>query len=242
MLSPMEVSGVSSAATVAAQPAASARPSAVGAFSAALGDQRRRVAAHDVMTSMPPMVAEQIQRSSPGGKPPVGAVDALFKAIQSGEFRPSGEQMAASDSLIATTARAVQSFDSAEQMWDAMREMLGSMPAPAGTTSYLATPAAAPASPAASAGGGTASEAMTAAPPAAAPAQVTTRAQAEAIIGSPLSALQLNWWETAIHFLLDEAKAASLRASTMTPQPAKPAPADTKPMPGAMPSTGTMPS
>ncbi len=221
----MEVTGVSAAASMAAPPAPAARASGAATFSAALGDQRRRTAAHDVMTSMPPMVAEQIQRSSPGGKAPVGAVDALFKAMQSGEFRPSGEQLAASDSLIATTARAVQSFDSAEQMWDTMREILGSVPAPAGATSYLAaqpsaaTPSAAPGSGSPASSGETTPAPVASSAPAQAPAPtaITTRAQAEAIVGSPLTALQLNWWETAVHFLLDEARASSLRASMMTP-------------------------
>ena len=173
------------------------------------------------MTSMPPMVAEQIQRSSPGGKAPVGAVDALFKAIQSGEFRPSGEQLAASDSLIATTARAVQSFDSAEQMWDTMREMLGSVPRRAGTTSYVAAqpPAAPRLWPRRFTVEQTTHAPVTSPRRAPTPAAITTRAQAEAIVGSPLTALQLNWWETAIHFLLDEARASSLRASTMTAPP-----------------------
>lgn len=44
---------------------------------------------------MPPMVAEQIQRSAPGGKPPMGAVGALFKAAKSGELVPNAEQLAA---------------------------------------------------------------------------------------------------------------------------------------------------
>lgn len=216
----MEVTGVSSATSLGAPTAPPARASGAATFSAALGDQRRKAAAHDVMTSMPPMVAEQIQRSSPGGKAPVGAVDALFKAMQSGEFRPSGEQLAASDSLIATTARAVQSFDSAEQMWDTMREMLGSVPAPAGSTSYVAAqPPAAPGSGSPASSGETTRAPVTSSAPAPTPAAITTRAQAEAIVGSPLTALQLNWWETAVHFLLDEARASSLRASTMTAPP-----------------------
>jgi len=214
----MEVTGVSAAATLGASAPAAAK--STGAFGATLGDQRRRLAARDVMTSMPPMVAEQIQRSSPGGKAPVGAVDALFKAIQSGEFRPSPDQLAASDSLIATTARAVQSFDSAEQMWQTMRDMLGSIPAAAGTTSYLAPVDAAPA--ATTEAAVTASSAATTTTPSPtateAPAKVTSRAQAESILGGPLTALQMNWWETAIHFLLDEARAAASR----TPVAARP--------------------
>lgn len=87
--------------------------------------------------------------------PPMGAVEALFKAVQANEFRPSGEQLAASDSLIATTARAVQAFDSAEQMWDTMREMLGSIPAPAGATNYVTAAELATATAGATASSGT---------------------------------------------------------------------------------------
>jgi hypothetical protein len=230
MLCHMEVTGVSSASSLAAPAAPAAQTTGSATFSAALGDQRRRIAARDVMMSMPPMVADQIQRSSPGGKAPVGAVDALFKAIQSGEFRPSGEQLAASDSLIATTARAVQSFDSAEQMWQTMRDMLGSIPPPAGSTSYVAAPEPPPAA------AGPATPATTPEPaPVAAPAAITSRAQAESILGGPLNALQMNWWETAIHFLVDEARAASLRAS-IAPPPSAAAP---KAVTGAASSTTT---
>ena len=191
MLSGMELTSVSAAGAAAAPAGAPARATGSTRFSLALEDQARRIAARDVLAAMPPMVAEQIQRSTPGGKPPVSAVDALFKAIQSGAFVPSSEQLAASGCLIATTTRAVGAFDSTEQLWATMREMLGAGEPVQDAVRYAA--------------------AEQQQQPA--PALVTSREQAEAILGGPLPSTQLNWWETAIHFLIDEARAAALRSA-----------------------------
>lgn len=184
------------AAQVAAASTSTPAASAGGTtFAGALGGQQQRLAATDVMTSMPPMAAEQIKR---GGT--VSAVHELFKAIKSGEFVPSAEQLAARDCIIATTARAAQAFESPEAMWGTMREMLGAGPALADAVQYARA------------------ERTGAVPESA----VTTREEANAVLGGPIAGARLNWWETAIRFLLDEAHAALIaqqaRASVGTPK------------------------
>lgn len=152
------------------------------AFAGALGGQQQRLAAADVLGSMPPMIADQLKR---GGN--VSAVHELFKAIKSGEFVPSADQLAARDCVIATTARAAQAFESPEAMWGTMREMLGAGPVLADAVRYARDPVPETA--------------------------VTTREEANAILGGPLPAAKVNWWETAIRFLLDEAQSTALMAS-----------------------------
>jgi hypothetical protein len=174
------------ATTAAPAPASNAAPA--GAFAGALDDQQRRLAASDVLGSMPPMVAEQIVKSVPGGKSPMGAVEELFKAIKSGEMVPSADQLAAKDCIIATTARATQAFDSPEAMWSTMRQMLGAGPVLQDAVSY-------------------AQAAQTNTTPAAA---VSTREEANAVLGAPISNSKLNWWATAIQFLVDQAHLAAM--------------------------------
>ncbi|MEI6664604.1 MAG: hypothetical protein WCL53_00445 [Chloroflexota bacterium] len=181
---------VTPAATTAA-PAPASNAASAGAFAGALGDQQRRLAATDVLGSMPPMVAEQIVKSVPGGKSPMGAVEELFKAIKSGEMVPSAEQLAAKDCIIATTARATQAFDSPEAMWSTMRQMLGSGPVLQDAVSY-------------------AEAAQSNTTPTAA---ISTREEANAILGGPIPNSKLNWWETAIRFLVDQAHLAAMSAA-----------------------------
>ena len=107
----MNVSATAAAgAPTADAPAAAPRSEPVATFAKVLEGQQRSatqtIALRDLLASMPPMMAEQIQRSVPGGKPPLDAVDALFKATKSGEFVPDAQQIAARSCLIATTARA----------------------------------------------------------------------------------------------------------------------------------------
>ena len=175
---------MTSAASVAV-PSAVATPGST--FAGALGDQRQRLAATDVLTSMPPMITEQIKR---GGPAPVSAVHELFKAIKSGEFTPSAEQMGAHDCIIATTARAAEVFESPEAMWATMRDMLGSGPLLNDAVQYAR-----------------AADQQTVPETA-----ISTREEANAILGGPVPASKLNWWETAIRFLLDDAQATALAA------------------------------
>jgi len=176
-------SPTASAAHVAAPTTAPAASTSGASFAGALGGQQQRLAATDVLTSMPPMAAEQIKR---GGN--VSAVHELFKAIKSGEFTPTADQMAARDCIIATTARAAQAFESPEAMWGTMREMLGAGPALADAVQYARA------------------EQRGSVPETA----ITTREEANAVLGGPIAGVRLNWWETAIRFLLDEAHAAVL--------------------------------
>lgn len=209
MLGRMELTsvGASPAATSVATAATAAPPAPAkteaGGFAAALDGQRtvqqQRAALRDVLASMPPMVAEQIQRSVPGGKPPMGAVDALFKAVKSGEFVPNAEQLAAHTSVIGAAVRAADAFGSAEEMWQGMRDLLGS-----GAPLHDAVRAAA-------------AEANHEP----APALISTKQQAEEILGGPLSTAQLNWWETALRFLIDHSKAGAGQSTlATTPAPA----------------------
>ena len=184
---------ISSAAPTVQAAAAASTPAAASVssttFAGALGGQQQRLAVADVLGSMPPMVADQIKR---GGN--VGAVHELFKAIKSGEFVPSAEQLAARDCVIATTARAAQAFESPEAMWGTMREMLGAGPALADAVQYARAD-------------------QTGAVPETA---ITTREEANAILGGPIPASKVNWWETAIRFLLDEAHAALIAQRAQT--------------------------
>lgn len=188
-------SPTASAAHVAAASTAAPTSGTSGtSFAGALGGQQQRLAVADVLTSMPPMAAEQIKR---GGN--VGAVHELFKAIKSGEFTPTAEQMAARDCIIATTARAAQAFESPEAMWGTMSEMLGAGPALADAVQYARAD-------------------RTGAVPETA---ITTREEANAVLGGPIAGARLNWWETAIRFLLDDAHAALItqRAETSIAAP-----------------------
>ena len=179
-----------SAAHVAAATSTAPAASTGGtSFAGALGGQQQRLAATDVLTSMPPMAAEQIKR---GGN--VSAVHELFKAIKSGEFTPTADQLAAHDCIIATTARAAQAFESPEAMWGAMREMLGAGPALADAVQYARAD-------------------KTGAVPETA---ITTREEANAVLGGPIAGARLNWWETAIRFLLDDAHAALIAQRVQT--------------------------
>lgn len=175
-----------SVAHVAAAAPAPAASTGGASFAGALGGQQQRLAAADVLGSMPPMVADQIKR---GGN--ISAVHELFKAIKSGELVPSAEQLAARDCIIATTARAAQTFESPEAMWGTMREMLGAGPALADAVQYAKAERT-----------GTVPETA-----------VTTREEANAILGGPIPISKLNWWETAIRFLVDEAHAAAIAAA-----------------------------
>ncbi|MFA7295932.1 MAG: hypothetical protein WC211_01935 [Dehalococcoidia bacterium] len=189
------VTSTSPTASAAHVAAPTATPATGGAsFAGALGGQQQRLAATDVLTSMPPMAAEQIKR---GGN--VSAVHELFKAIKSGEFTPTAEQMGARDCIIATTARAAQAFESPEAMWGTMREMLGAGPALADAVQYARAD-------------------RTGAVPETA---ITTREEANAVLGGPIAGARLNWWETAIRFLLDDAHAALItqRAETSIAAP-----------------------
>jgi hypothetical protein len=188
----MDVAATSHVTPATTTPAPAASSAAAGSsFAGALGVQEQRLAASDVLGSMPPMVAEQILKSTPGGKSPMGAVEELFKAIKSGEMVPSAEQLAAKDCIIATTARATQAFDSPEAMWSTMRQMLGSGPVLQDAVSY-------------------AESAQKNTTPTAA---ISTREEANAILGGPIPASKLNWWETAIRFLVDQAHLAAMSAA-----------------------------
>jgi hypothetical protein len=152
-------------------------------FAAALSDQRKRVAVRDLLASIPPMMAEQIQRSTPGN-PPDKAIDALFKAMKSGEFVPSQEQLDATGCLIATTSRATDAFASADEMWATMREMLGAPQLKDAVRYTLAlqqqeTPA---------------------------DGIVVDPIVLDSVLGGPIPLPQLNWWETVIQLLLTPAE------------------------------------
>jgi hypothetical protein len=45
-------------------------------------------------------------------------------------------------------------------------------------------------------------------------AAISTREEANAILGGPIPASKLNWWETAIRFLVDEAHRAAVASAT----------------------------
>ena len=195
----MNVSATAAAgAPTADAPAAAPRSEPVATFAKVLEGQQRSatqtIALRDLLASMPPMMAEQIQRSVPGGKPPLDAVDALFKATKSGEFVPDAQQIAARSCLIATTARAADAYDSAEEMWQGMRDLLGAG-APLHDAVHLAV-------------------AEVKREPA--PALVTSKQQADAILAGPLPTAQLNWWETALRFLIDYSKVARAATATAT--------------------------
>lgn len=178
---------ISTTPLIGAAPASAPEAGTAASFAGVLGDQQRRLAATDVLGSMPPMVTEQIKR---GGPAPVSAVHELFKAIKSGEFMPSSEQLAARDCIIATTARAAETFESPEAMWETMREMLGAAPLIHDAVQYART-----------------ADQQTVPDTA-----ISTREEANAILGGPIPASKLNWWETALRFLLDESHAATLAA------------------------------
>lgn len=162
-----------------------------------IGQQDRIAAARDVLAAVPPPVALSWRGAADTGAPDAG-IDALFRALKDGSFKPE-PVYTTGNGIIATTLRATKVFDTADQFWGAVRETIGvpvaqlelavrtaegaiTPPAPpAPTTSAGATTSTAPAtvtSPSSSTGSSTPSAAATPAAPAtvatAAPPAATT--------------------------------------------------------------------
>jgi hypothetical protein len=187
----MDVTAASAATNAAAGSSTPAIARAVTAFTGALTEQQRRLAAADVLTSMPPMVADQIRRSEPGGKSPMSAIDELFKAIKSGDFKPTSEQLAAHDCVIATTARAAGHLRIARGDVEHDAQDAGRPPAATGFRPVRRRGAAPD---------GAGRHGLH--------AQGGDRDPRRADPGS-----RLNWWETAIRFLVDGARATALASA-----------------------------
>ena len=103
-------------------------PGASGGFATSLSELQRRAAARDILSELPPPMALQIVRTPPSEGPPNSAVHELFLGLQRGEQILTEEQ-AGADTLIGATYRATKVFDSPDQMWATMREMLGNVTA-----------------------------------------------------------------------------------------------------------------
>lgn len=106
----------------------SSGPGAGGGFATSLSDLQRRAAARDILSELPPPMALQIVRKPPSEGPPNSAVHELFLGLQRGEQILTEEQ-ADADTLIGATYRATKVFDSPDQMWATMREILGNVTA-----------------------------------------------------------------------------------------------------------------
>ena len=169
---------------------ASGPNSAAGAedapFAKSLDEAARRTAARDVLGTLPPPVAFQIARPPADGSPPMAMVHHVFIAIQDGSYVPDEAALARPRSFVATLHRATQVFDSPDQMWETMRELLASARQAGGL----------PSAPQAS---NAEFPATTRATP-----SVDTEAVAHAILadGESLSAYQVEWWTAALQFLL----------------------------------------
>ena len=155
-------------------------------FAQSLDEAARRTAARDVLGTLPPGVAFQILRPPADGSPPMAMVHHVFIAMQDGSYTPDEAALARPRSFVATLHRATQAFDSPDQMWETMRELLasarqaGGLPrAPRASDAEL--PAAAEAAP-----------------------LIDTEAVAHAILadGESLPAYQVAWWTAALQFLL----------------------------------------
>lgn len=189
MLAGMEISaagpvtGRSEPTVLAGAPAGVAGGSGERPFGATLDDQARRAAARDVMASMPPMLAYALTRTAPGeapSDPSLQSVSALFEGIKRGEFTPSAEQRAARGSVIGATAQAADVFASAGELWSTVRELLGGGDAIAQAVRL--------------AGGD--------APMATGGELLDTTGGA--LLGGPIPAEQVHWWEAALLLLRPE--------------------------------------
>ncbi len=152
-----------------------------------LGEENPLAVARDVLASLPPPIVETL-RDRPGS--PAEAVDLLFGELRDGSFKPPAGPLGAPDSIIGATARATALFDTPAQMWDALREL-------------IAQPSAV-------------QQAVAAHRPASATAQRVPGAddwppmsmvQATAVLGGRLPAYQVEWWEQALRYLIEGARA-----------------------------------
>lgn len=197
-LAPANTTGTAHAAAQAAPPSGTPAASFGSTLVQQIGQQDRIAAARDVLTTVPPPVALSWRGAADTGAPDAG-IDALFRALKDGSFKPE-PAYATGHGIIATTLRATQVFDTADQFWGAVRETIGapveqlelavrtaegatapSAP-PAATASAGATTSAAPAtvtSPSSSAGS-TPSAAT-------APATATTPASSPTTVGAALA-------------------------------------------------------
>jgi len=177
----MQIGAVTSstATNSSTQPAANA---ATRAFSDALRSSEQTAAARDVLMTLPPQLVQTLQ-SQPGS--PVEAVDRLFEVLKDGSFTPPAGALGGPNTIIGATARAVSLFDSPAQLWDAMRSTV-SQPGAVRTAVDASTEAIVT-----QASGGT--------------PNIESLEQATAILGGPLSATQVAWWESALVYLLDGA-------------------------------------
>jgi len=201
----------------AAAPGLGGATKASGAsFEASLTELQQRAAARDVLAELPAPMAIQIVRKPPAEGPPNSAVHELFLGLQRGEQLLSDEQ-AKSGTLIGATYRATKVFDTPDQMWATMREMLGNVTAigfgvrqaleaagRAESSGALAAldavhpPAAAPTPTSAAANAATRTEPE----PAIVPLDGAASLDALAILGGALPAQQTDWWESVLLFLL----------------------------------------
>lgn len=114
--------------TASAAGAATAAPAASGAsFGATLmqqaGQQERAAAARDMLAAVPPPVALSWRGAAGAGAPDAG-IDALFRALKDGSFKPE-PAYETGNGIIATTLRATKVFDSADQFWAGVRGIIG---------------------------------------------------------------------------------------------------------------------
>ena len=148
-----------------------------------VGEENRLAVARDLLTNLPPPIVETL-RDHPGS--PVEAVDILFGVLRDGSFKPPAGPLGAPDSIIGATARATAVFDNPAQMWDALRELIA-QPAVLQQAVEAHRPAAT------TGAGGVSGE-----------APAMSMVQATAILGGRLSDYQVDWWEQALMYLIEQ--------------------------------------
>jgi hypothetical protein len=145
-------------------------------------------AARDVLATLPAPIVYTL-RDETGS--PAEAVDRLFEALKNGSFQPPEGELGGPTTIIGATARAARLFESPNEMWGAMRSALG-QPSTLAQAIKAAAGSTAP----------QASNGAVAGPPPDAGAAVTSHDQALALLGGPVPASQVEWWEAALRFLL----------------------------------------
>jgi len=181
--------------TTAASVASSSTPSAAtpasrtfaAVFEEQVTEENRLGVARDVLANLPPPIVETL-RDRPGS--PAEAVDLLFGVLRDGSFKPPPGPLGAPDSMIGSTARATGVFDTPAQMWDALRELIAQ-------PTIVQQAVEAHRLPASKAAIGEATSDWPA----------MSMVQATAILGGRLSDYQVEWWEQALRYLIEQGTA-----------------------------------
>ncbi len=175
--------------------ATAGRPDAPAAvrFSSLLDGQQQLEAARAVLQALPAPIVYSLRDR---GGSPAESVDRLFEVLQDGSFTPPAGPLGAPGSIIGATAHASTVFDSPDQLWEAMRTVIGD---PASTAAALrASPApAAPAAPA---------EPLPEVRTLEDAERLLTQVRAAPTAGAPaplsMSERDADWWDAALRFLL----------------------------------------